>query len=40
MAREIEKELLEELNVKGGQGGGTDETTYVYAYKITANTIE
>lgn len=39
-AREIEKEMLEELNVKGGQGGGSEETTFVYAYQITVNTKE
>ena len=40
IAREIEDELIKELNTKGDQGGGSDKTDYVYAYKITGPTKE
>lgn len=39
-AREIEVELIKELGAKGDQGGGSDDTTYVYAYQITSSTKE
>ena len=36
-AREIENEILS-MGAIGGSGGGTDDTYYVYAYKITPET--
>ena len=38
-AREVEKYFLEQ-GTKGGPGGGSDETNYVYAYKIEPYTKE
>ena len=38
-AREVEKELIT-LGANGGPGGGSDETIYVYAYKITNETVQ
>ncbi|NJM26673.1 MAG: hypothetical protein HC859_15545 [Bacteroidia bacterium] len=40
IAKELEVELLDLLDAKGGEGGGSDKTVYIYAYKITASTIE
>lgn len=39
VAREIEKHFLE-LGAAGGTGGGNDETEFVYAYRITPDTVE
>jgi hypothetical protein len=38
-ARDAEAELLK-LGYKGGSGGGDDDSTFVYAYKITSITRE
>ena len=38
-AREIEEHFLD-AGMKGGSGGGGDDTTAVYAYKITSSTRE
>ena len=38
-AREVEKYLLDR-GAQGGPGGGSDETNYVYAYKIEPYTKE
>ncbi|MYK32028.1 MAG: hypothetical protein F4051_10005 [Boseongicola sp. SB0670_bin_30] len=38
-ARKAEKQLLEDGH-EGGSGGGDENTTHVYAYKITASTDE
>jgi hypothetical protein len=38
IAERIEKYFVEELGTKGNPGGGTDETTSVYAYKIEGYT--
>ena len=38
-AREVEKDLLDQ-GAQGGPGGGSDETNYVYAYKIEPYTKE
>jgi len=40
IAREIEVELIKELGAKGGDGGGSYDTKFVYAYKITTTTKE
>lgn len=40
IAREIEVELIRELGAKGGDGGGSYDTKFVYAYKITTTTKE
>lgn len=40
IAREIEVELIRELGAKGGQGGGSHDTKFVYAYQITTSTKE
>jgi hypothetical protein len=37
-AERIEKYFVEELRTKGKPGGGSDDTTSVYAYKIEAYT--
>lgn len=39
-ARTIENYLLEKYEFKGGTGGGSDMTKYVYAYKIASHTEE
>jgi len=39
IAREIETYFLE-LGADGGSGGGDDDSSFVYAYKITNNTKE
>ena len=39
VARDIEKCFLR-LGCKGGDGGGNQESRFVYAYKITSTTIE
>ena len=38
-AREVEKYMLDQ-GAQGGPGGGSDETNYVYAYKIEPYTKE
>lgn len=38
-ARDIEDYFIRQ-GMKGGSGGGDDDTTYVYAYKITSTTRE
>ncbi|GLV14738.1 hypothetical protein Heshes_24220 [Alicyclobacillus hesperidum] len=38
VARRIEKYFIETLGTDGGPGGGSDQTTYVYAYKKNAHT--
>ncbi len=38
-ARKVEKALIDR-GCKGGDGGGTDKTVYVYVYRITPNTDE
>lgn len=38
-AREVEKTLLDK-GADGGPGGGDDDTTYVYAYKKTSDTVD
>ena len=38
-ARAVEDHFLNK-GMKGGPGGGDDDTTYVYAYKITSTTKE
>ncbi|MBN1118660.1 MAG: hypothetical protein JXA77_15725 [Bacteroidales bacterium] len=40
VARDTEIDLIEELNAKGASGGGSDDTTFVYAYKITSTSKE
>lgn len=40
IARDAEVELLEELNAKGAPGGGSNSTTWVYAYQITSTSKE
>ena len=39
VARDIEKHFLDG-GAKGGPGGGDEDTEFVYAYKITSDTIE
>jgi hypothetical protein len=38
-ARAVERHFLA-LGMKGDEGGGDDESAYVYAYKITRHTVE
>lgn len=40
IAREIETFFLEKKGTQGGSGGGSKDTCFVYAYRITNNTIE
>ena len=40
VARDVEIELIKELNAKGASGGGSDDTTFVYAYQITSTSKE
>ena len=40
VADRIEKYLTDTLKMKGGPGGGSEKSVYVYAYKITATTKE
>lgn len=40
IAREIEVELISVLKTKGGDGGGDENTKFVYAYQITGSTKE
>ena len=40
VARNVEDYFLGECGTMGGPGGGDDDATYVYAYKIAPNTIE
>lgn len=39
LAREVEKHYLEE-GMRGGDGGGNDDSTYVYCYTVTPTTID
>jgi len=39
-ARSVEKFIIDNYKTKGDTGGGSDETKYVYAYKITNYTVE
>ena len=39
-ARTVEKYLIDTYGTQGGSGGGDENTTWVYSYKITTNTIE
>ena len=40
IARIIEDYFIEEHETQGGSGGGNDDSVYVYAYKVTSDTIE
>ncbi len=39
VARKVEKNFLDK-GCAGGTGGGEDDTTYVYCYKMTSTTVE
>ncbi|MCH7560221.1 MAG: hypothetical protein IIC67_02440 [Thaumarchaeota archaeon] len=39
-AESIEDYLVNELGTKGGSGGGKEDSTYVYSYKIKDYTVE
>jgi len=39
-AERIEKYFVEQLETKGNPGGGTEDTTFVYAYKVESYTKE
>jgi len=39
-ARELEKYFIDNLGTSGGDGGGSYNTKYIYAYKKTINTRE
>lgn len=40
VAERIEKYFIEVHGTQGNPGGGSDETTFVYAYKVTDSTRE
>jgi len=40
LAREVEKYFIDNCKTQGGPGGGDDDSVYVYAYKITNETVE
>jgi len=40
LARAVEKYFIDNCKTKGGPGGGDDDSVYVYAYKITNDTVE
>ncbi len=40
VARDIEKYFLDVLGTRGGDGGGSMTSRYVYCYKITSSTVE
>ena len=40
IARAVERYLLDTHGGKGGPGGGDDDTCMIYAYRITAYTVE
>ncbi|MGB0682760.1 MAG: hypothetical protein ACPGOV_08630 [Magnetovibrionaceae bacterium] len=39
-ARQIERHFINSLGTKGGGGGGTSATRFVYAYRIGHHTVE
>ena len=40
VARQIEAHLIAKHGAQGGTGGGDENTRYVYAYRIAAQTVE
>jgi len=40
LTRAVEKYFIDDCKTKGGPGGGDDNSVYVYAYKITNDTVE
>lgn len=40
VARDVESYFIDQCGTKGGPGGGTRLSRYVYAYRIAAHTVE